>query len=81
MQAANTKGISLRRGLVVFQFIIAQALIIGTLVIIKQVDYFNNEPLGFEKDAIVNVPFPGDSAGTGKLDYLRNELKNIKGVQ
>src|SRR6185312_2460287 len=35
-----TKGISLRRGLVVFQFIIAQGLIIGTLVIVKQMNYF-----------------------------------------
>src|SRR5204862_1925875 len=57
--AANaTKGISLRRGLVVFQFIIAQALIIGTLIIIKQMNYFINQPLGFDKNAIVNVPFP-----------------------
>src|SRR5690606_18097704 len=32
----TTKGISLRRGLVVFQFIIAQALIIGTLIIVQQ---------------------------------------------
>ena len=60
---ANTaKGISLRRGLVVFQFIIAQALIIGTLIIVKQMNYFMNQPLGFDKDAIVNVPFRADSA-------------------
>jgi predicted permease len=75
------KGISLRRGLVVFQFIVAQALIIGTLVIIKQMNYFNNQPLGFEKEAIVNVPFPNDSLSNTKLDYLRNELRNIQGVQ
>ena len=59
---ANTaKGISLRRGLVVFQFIIAQALIIGTLIIVKQMNYFMDQPLGFDKDAIVNVPFRADS--------------------
>src|SRR6266513_648986 len=40
LSASTTKGISLRRGLVVFQFIIAQALIIGTLIIIKQMNYF-----------------------------------------
>ncbi len=76
-----TKGISLRRGLVVFQFVIAQALIIGTLIIVKQMDYFTRQPLGFDKAAIVNVPFPGDSVGRSKLDYLREELTNIKGVQ
>ncbi|MGN6353014.1 MAG: ABC transporter permease [Parafilimonas sp.] len=79
---ANTvKGISLRRGLVVFQFIIAQALIIGTLIIVKQMDYFMNQPLGFDKDAIVNVPFRPDSTGSKLTDYLRQQLLQENGVQ
>ncbi len=78
---ANTaKGISLRRGLVVFQFIIAQALIIGTLIIVQQMNYFMNQPLGFDKDAIVNVPFRPDSTGTKMTDYLKQQLLS-NGVQ
>lgn len=77
----NTQGISLRRGLVVFQFIIAQALIIGTLIIVKQMDYFMNQPLGFDKDAIINVPFRVDSLRLSKLDYLKKELMSVNGVQ
>jgi len=68
------KGISLRRGLVVFQFIIAQALIIGTLVIVQQMNHFMNQPLGFDKDAIVNVPFRPDSTGGKLTDYLKQQL-------
>ena len=75
-----TKGISLRRGLVVFQFIIAQGLIIGTLVIVKQMNYFMNRPLGFDKDAIVNVPFRPDSTGGTLTDYLKQQLLS-NGVQ
>jgi putative ABC transport system permease protein len=75
------KGISLRRGLVVFQFVIAQALIIGTLIIVKQMDYFTNQPLGFDKDAIVNVPFRPDSTGSKLTDYLRQQLLLVNGVQ
>ncbi len=79
---SNTaKGISLRRGLVVFQFIIAQALIIGTLIIVKQMDYFMNQPLGFDKDAIVNVPFRVDSVRISRLDYLKKQLLSVNGVQ
>jgi ABC-type antimicrobial peptide transport system permease subunit len=78
---AGTKGIWLRRGLVVFQFVIAQALIIGTLIIVKQMNYFTNRPLGFDQSAIVNIPFPGDSVGTSKLDYLRKELASINSIQ
>lgn len=75
-----TKGISLRRGLVVFQFIIAQGLIIGTLVIVKQMNYFMNRPLGFDKEAIVNVPFRPDSTGGTLTDYLKQQLLS-NGVQ
>ena len=77
----TAKGISLRRGLVVFQFVIAQALIIGTLIIVKQMDYFMNRPLGFDKDAIVNVPFRPDSTGSKLTDYLRQQLLSVNGVQ
>ena len=79
---ANTaKGISLRRGLVVFQFIIAQALIIGTLIIVKQMNYFTSQPLGFDKNAVVNLPFPTDSIALGKLDYLKQQLSSVTGVK
>ena len=78
---SNTQGISLRRGLVVFQFIIAQALIIGTLIIVKQMDYFMNQPLGFDKDAIINVPFRVDSLRISRLGYLKKQLMSVNGVQ
>jgi putative ABC transport system permease protein len=77
----TAKGISMRRGLVIFQFVIAQGLIICTVIILKQMNYFNTTNLGFAKDAVVNVPFPGDSLGTSKIDYLREKLLNLKGVE
>jgi putative ABC transport system permease protein len=75
-----TRGISLRRGLVVFQFVIAQALIIGTLIIVQQMNYFMDQPLGFDKDAIVNVPYRPDSTGVKLTDYLKQQLLS-NGVQ
>ncbi len=81
LATSSAKGFTLRKGLVVFQFVIAQALIIGTLIIIMQMNDFYNRPLGFEKDAVVNIPFPGDSAGISKLDFLRKQLQDIGGVQ
>ncbi|HEY1166182.1 MAG TPA: ABC transporter permease, partial [Chitinophaga sp.] len=77
----STGGVSLRRGLVVFQFIIAQALIIGTLIILQQMNYFHSQSMGFTRDAIVNVPFRNDSAGNAKIAYLRDQLQQIKGVR
>jgi putative ABC transport system permease protein len=77
----SNKGISLRRSLVVFQFIIAQSLIIATLVIAKQMTFFTSESLGFEKNAVVNIPIPTDSAGISKIDYLKKQLKAVSGIQ
>ena len=81
LTATTSRGISLRRGLVVFQFIIAQALIIGTFIIIQQMSYFMDQPLGFDKDAIINVPFRVDSLRISRLDYLQNKLLQVNGVQ
>ena len=79
--SARTNGISLRRALVVLQFSIAQVLVIGTLVIIHQMDYFRTKSLGFEKDAILTVPFPGDSISKTKLNSLHDELMQQPGIK
>jgi putative ABC transport system permease protein len=81
LTAKSAKGISLRKGLVVFQFIIAQTLIIGTLIIVKQMSFFTSQPLGFNKDAIVNIPLPTDSTSNTKFSYLKQQLQTINGIQ
>lgn len=79
--AGNSQGILLRRVLVVFQFVVAQALIIGTLVVASQMDYFRTEDMGFNKEAIINASFPSDSLSRTKMDFLRTELVKINGVK
>jgi predicted permease len=74
INAGKASGVNFRRALVVLQFCIAQVLVIGMLVIISQMNYFKNQPLGFVKDAVLNVDFPGDSISLKKADALRNEL-------
>ncbi len=78
LAAKSNKGISLRRSLVVFQFIIAQTLIIGTLIIVKQMNFFSNQSIGFDKDAIVNIPVPTDSLDNTKLAYLKQQLRKCE---
>ena len=79
--AAGGSGISLRKALVVFQFVIAQCLIIGTLIVASQMNYFHNADMGFDKDGVVNAPFPSDSLSRTKTDAVFNELKKMPGVQ
>jgi len=76
----RNKGVLFRRGLVVFQFVIAQALIVGTLVVATQMDYFRNADIGFRKEAIITASFPNDSLSMTRLDVVRNELHKIPGI-
>ncbi len=61
-----------RRGLVLTQFVIAQLLIIGTIVITHQIRLFTNTPLGFDKEEVVLLPL--FSQDEGKMEVFRNEL-------
>jgi len=54
----NSGGLSLRKALVVVQFAISQFLIIGTLVISYQTDFFLNKDLGFNTEAIMTTYLP-----------------------
>jgi len=51
----NRGALALRNGLVVFQFAMSVLLIIGSLVIAKQLDFIKNQRLGFDKDHVVAV--------------------------
>lgn len=88
MTNRNSSGFYLRRGLVVLQFFISQFLVIATLVLISQMDYFRNKDLGFRKDAIVTLPIPvsevpvaADSGRISKMRTLRDELLRVPGVE
>jgi len=78
--ARTIGGVSLRKGLVVFQFVIAQLLILGTVVVIRQMHLFRHRPLGFEKAATAFVELPSDSADRTKYGYLKQQLSSIPGV-
>ena len=68
----------LRRGLVVFQFVTAQMLIICAIVVSKQMQYVRSQPLGFNKNLIVDVGLP--NAKPDKARAFRSRLENIPGV-
>ncbi|MFT3823426.1 MAG: ABC transporter permease [Chitinophagaceae bacterium] len=77
MQKAG--GVTLRRGLVVMQFAISQALVICAFVIATQTTYFRKADLGFNKEAIVMLPLP--QSQKEQLTVLRNQFNQLPGVQ
>nr|WP_295934956.1 ABC transporter permease [uncultured Dyadobacter sp.] len=71
--ALPNSSISLRSSLVVLQFVIAQVLVICTLLAMKQIRYFYEKDLGFEKSGIVTVNMPDRSAVL--RERFRQQLK------
>ncbi len=53
--SSNFRGKSLRNGLVVFQFAISVALIIGTVFVKRQLEFASNFNLGFDNNNILQV--------------------------
>ncbi|MEP2024296.1 MAG: FtsX-like permease family protein [Reichenbachiella sp.] len=71
--------LSFRRVLVIVQFVITQVLIIGTIVVQSQMDYFLNQDLGFVKDDIILVSLPDNDEQ--KLNRLKSNLKSHPEIQ
>ncbi|MEI9920711.1 MAG: ABC transporter permease [Bacteroidota bacterium] len=69
---ASGGAVWLRISLVVFQFTVSIILVIGTVVIMKQVGYIQNKKLGYEKDNVVSVPLDGKTYQV--FDQLKTEL-------
>ncbi len=61
-----------RNILVVIQFFIASVLIIGSVIIIKQLNFIGNKDLGFDKNHIISIPFKENLAKN--YGYLKTQL-------
>ncbi|MGB5555707.1 MAG: ABC transporter permease [Flavobacteriaceae bacterium] len=62
-----------RKILVVVQFTVSVAFIIGTVIVMQQINYAKNRPVGYDKEGLVQVPtFSQDFFG--KYDLMRSEF-------
>jgi putative ABC transport system permease protein len=71
----SATGSHLRKGLVVFQFTISIALIIGTAIVYQQMNFIFSTDLGYSRDQILTLQGVPNS-GTLKNELLRHQ--NIK---
>lgn len=68
------KEVLARRALVVFQFVISIALIMGALVVYRQLDFIHSKQLGYSRERVLHFETENVS------DAYMNELKSISGV-
>ena len=69
-----------RKALVVIQFTVSVILIIGTIVVYKQIQFAQDRPIGYNRAGLISIS-KNDPNYDGKLDVLRNELLNTGVVE
>ena len=74
------RGFSLRKILVVTQFTISIALIIGTIIIIQQINFVQTAKLGLNKDHVMMINDVG-YLDRSQRQKLKNDLLQIPGVK
>lgn len=75
----STKGVLLRKGLVVFQFTISIIMIIGTTIVYDQLQLLRNADKGFDTEQIVTLNI-GDPGLQESISVLKNKLEQNPAV-
>lgn len=66
------RGIWLRKSLVIFQFCISIVLIMGTLIIVKQLTFIQSRNLGYDRENLILLPL--DKQTREVFEPLKSEL-------
>jgi putative ABC transport system permease protein len=75
----GTSAALFRKGLVVFQFTLSIILIIGTIVVTKQVRYIQTMNLGYDRQSLLSIPIEGDLIQHYGL--FKQEALSLPGIQ
>ncbi len=70
----------LRKSLVILQFTMSIALIVGTLALHEQLDFVQNTRLGFNEDRLVVVDI-NDGRVRNAFETVKNEFAGVSGVE
>jgi len=81
VQRGTSGGVFLRKSLVVLQFFIAQALVIGAIIIIQQLNFVRARDLGYDKNLVYTFPMNSDSATISRQNTLKAKLLQIPSVE
>ncbi|GAB3523803.1 ABC transporter permease [Emticicia fontis] len=68
-----------RKGLVVFQFALSIMLIVGMLVVYRQIEFIQSKNLGFDRENMLYMPLEGDLPKN--FLSFKQELNNMPGIK
>ncbi|MEJ7558239.1 MAG: ABC transporter permease [Pedobacter sp.] len=71
LKIKSDSSVSIRKVLVVVQFVFAVCLIVVTLVIYQQLRFVQNKPIGYDKANLVQINIQGKMGDEHKLELLK----------
>ncbi|MEC3963888.1 ABC transporter permease [Flagellimonas halotolerans] len=77
--SVGSKSGKLRSGLVIFQFTTSVILIIGTLIIYRQMDFIVSKELGYDKERVVVLE--GTNILGNKIESFKEQLASLSQVK
>ena len=70
----GSSSFSIRKILVVFQFVFAACLIVCTGVIYQQLNFIKNKPIGYNRNGLIEIPLQGSLSQKEKMDLVKDQL-------
>ncbi|HYF70104.1 MAG TPA: ABC transporter permease [Ohtaekwangia sp.] len=75
----NARAITLRKSLVVIQFVLSLILLVATIVISQQINFLQTKNLGYDRENVIYIPLEGDLVKN--YDLFRKEASATPGVK
>ncbi|PWV55731.1 FtsX-like permease family protein [Chitinophaga sp. S165] len=74
----RTSADIVRKGLIIFQFVVSVFMIVSTLVIYRQIKFFHNKDLGFDREQLAGITIYGPM--WQRFDALINDIRQQPGI-
>lgn len=77
---SSASGNALRKGLVTFQFMLTIILLVGTAAVYLQLNYLQNQDLGFSQEQMLIVEFGYDGEVQNKIESIKESFRSNSAV-
>ncbi len=82
----SLRGLNIRKGLIIIQFLITIVLLIGTIIVMKQINFLESQPIGANINQIIAlkgevVSTKADSLIFGDFKVLQSKLKKLPFIE
>jgi putative ABC transport system permease protein len=76
----GAKGAGLRQVLVICQFSISLMLLVGTIMVYRQLNFMKDQNLGFNKEQVLVLPIRGGTSIADNYEQIKNEFQSNPAV-